>query len=51
MAYASLMEVLNQIIISKELDYITQRDYDNLREKIGHIANQLNNLKKYQLNN
>lgn len=50
-AYSSLMELLNQIIISKSLNYIKEEDYNILRTEIAHIANQLNSLRKYQLNN
>ena len=51
MAYASLMELLNQLIISKELEYIDEQIYIEIREKIEHIANQLNKLRSYQLGN
>jgi len=47
MAYSSLMEVLNQLIISKELKYIEEEELDVFREHISLIANQLNKLKSY----
>ena len=47
MAYSSLMEVLNQLIIAKELRYIEQDELENLRDKISLVANQLNKLKNY----
>lgn len=50
MAYSSLMEVLNQIIISKELNFINEENYKVLRESIEKIANKLNALRKSQLN-
>ncbi len=49
-AYSSLMEVLNQIIISKELKFIAKDDYMVLREQIEKISNKLNALRKTQLN-
>ncbi|WP_147676792.1 four helix bundle protein [Algibacter pacificus] len=49
-AYSSLMEVLNQIIISKELGFIKVSDYQVLRTEIEKIANKLNALRKSQLN-
>ena len=43
-AYSSAIEVLNQLIISKELELLTVDDYQNLREKIEHITAMLNKL-------
>lgn len=51
MAFSSLMEVLNQLILSKELNFISKNDYERLREDIGKISNMLNALKRAQLNN
>ena len=34
MAFSSLMEVLNQVIISKELNFISEEDYDKVRVEI-----------------
>lgn len=50
MAYGSMMEIVCQLIISKELGYLSQNDYDLLRDKAEEITNKLNALKKYQLN-
>ena len=50
MSYSSLMEVLNQIIISKELGYINEEDYTVIRESIQKIANKLNALRNAQIN-
>lgn len=50
-AFSSLMEVLNQIIISKELGFIKESDYQILRTEIEKISNKLNALRKSQLNN
>jgi four helix bundle protein len=50
-AYSTTMEVLNHIILSKELEFITEENYLELREKIYKISNMLNALRKAQLNN
>lgn len=50
MSYSSLMEVLNQIIISKELNFINEENYKVLRESFEKIANKLNALRKAQIN-
>ena len=49
-SYSSTMELLNQVIISKELEYISQHEYDRVRLQITKISNMLNALRKYQLN-
>ena len=45
------MEVLNHIILSKELEFISEENYLELREKFYKISNMLNALRKAQLNN
>ena len=50
MAFSSLMEVLNQIIISYELKFIDETNYLNIRTEIEKIASKLNALRKAQLN-
>lgn len=45
------MEVLNQIIIANELEYIPTSDYEKLRQQIEKVANKLNALRRAQLNN
>jgi len=50
MSFTSTMEVLNQIIISKELDLISENEYISIREKIEKITNMLNALRKSQIN-
>jgi four helix bundle protein len=50
MAYSSLIEVLNQIIISYELDFINESDYLNFRKLIESLSNKINSLRKFQLN-
>ncbi len=51
MAYTSLMELMNQSIVSNALDYISNEDLNLIREKVAHIANQLNSLRNFQKNN
>ena len=46
LSYSSSMEVLNQLIISKELGFISENDYLNLRKRISKITNMLNALHK-----
>ncbi len=50
LSFSSLMEVLNQIIISYELDFIEEKEYSKIRTDIEKIANKLNALRKAQLN-
>jgi four helix bundle protein len=50
MSFSSVMEVLNQLIISKELNFISENDYILVRNKIKKITNMLNALRNSQLN-
>ncbi len=50
LAYSSTMEVLNHLILSKELYLMSEKKYISLREKINKISNMLNGLRKSQLN-
>jgi len=43
------METLNHLIISKDLNYVSETEYVTSREKLEKIYNQINNLKKYYL--
>ena len=45
-SYGSLMEVLCQMEISLDLNYINQVEYNLVREQIGKIAVQLTNLRR-----
>jgi len=45
-AYSSLVELLNQIILSYDLEFIKEQKYLELRKSIELISNQLNNLRK-----
>ncbi len=50
LSFSSAMEVLNQLIISKELDFIKEKDYIETREQLSKVTNKLNALRKAQLN-
>jgi four helix bundle protein len=50
-AYGSLMEVLNQLIIASDLGFLLNQEYEKLRIQIEEISNMLNGLRKSQLNN
>ncbi len=43
------METLNHLIISRDLNYVSEAEYVDSREKIEKICNQINSLKKYYL--
>ncbi|WP_298507340.1 four helix bundle protein [uncultured Kordia sp.] len=49
-AYASLMELLNQFIITYDLNLITKDQYESTRKDIEEISRMLNALRKSQLN-
>jgi len=49
-SFSSAMEVLNQLIISKDLGFLTEDNYTLARHKIEKITNMLNALRNYQLN-
>jgi hypothetical protein len=44
------MEVLNQIIISRDLEYIGENDLDSYRTQVEKLANKLNALRNARLN-
>ena len=44
------MELLCQLIISEELEYIDEKQLFEIRVKIEEISNKLNSLRNYQLN-
>jgi len=50
-AFSSIMEVLNQVIIARELNFIKENNYLIIRTEIEKISNKLNALRKAQLNN
>jgi len=41
MSYSSTMEVLNRLIISKDLEHLKTEKYQGLRELVNEIANKL----------
>ena len=43
-AFSSSVEVLNQLIISRELDFIDDEVYQSLRSELEHITAMLNRL-------
>lgn len=49
-SFSSTMEVLNHLILSKELEFIEEKDYLEMRDKVAKISNMLNALRKAQLN-
>ena len=50
LSFSSAMEVLNQLIIAKELQFISEEGYIELRNLLSKITNKLNALRKAQLN-
>ena len=48
MAYGSLMEVLNQLILANDLEYISQDKVLEIRPLIEEISNKLDKLTKSQ---
>ncbi|NPA35887.1 MAG: four helix bundle protein [Chlorobi bacterium] len=40
--YFSLMEVMNQLIILKDLDFLTEEELYTFRKDIGELSNQIN---------
>ncbi|MGX7668197.1 four helix bundle protein [Flavobacterium pedocola] len=49
MAFSSAVEVLNQLIISHELKFISENQYIDLRKNLESITNKLNALRNYQI--
>ena len=49
MAFGSAVEVLNQLIISFELNFVPEANYLKLREQLESITNKLNALRNYQI--
>ena len=48
-AYSSLLETMNMLIIAYEMDMINEDKYETARKDIEKIANKLNALRKTQL--
>ena len=49
LSYGSTMELLNQLIISNELDFITEEDYLSHRKRIESITNKSKALRNHFL--
>ena len=50
MAFSSAVEVLNQLIICFEIDFISENEYFKLRGDLESITNKLNALRTYRVN-
>ncbi len=48
-AYGSLLEVLNLLIVAKDLNLILEENFSELRSQIETLASQISGLKKSQL--
>jgi four helix bundle protein len=48
-SYSSAIEILNQLIISRDLEYISENDYTRIRSQIAEITVKLNNLYNTQI--
>jgi four helix bundle protein len=49
-AFGSALELLNQSIISFDLEYLDKENYENTRKEISEITAMLDGLRKSQLN-
>lgn len=49
-SFSSSMKLLNQLLISKELNFLNENDYVLLKNQIKKITNMLNGLQNAQLN-
>ena len=47
-AYGSLMEMLNQLILATDLNFIKKESLDKIRPKIEEVGNKLNSLRNSQ---
>lgn len=47
-AYGSLMEMLNQLILASDLEFITAEALNSIRPKIEEVGNKLNSLRNSQ---
>lgn len=50
MSYGSAIELLNQSILSFDLEFIDQHQYNQIRLQVEEITNKLNSLRNSQLN-
>lgn len=49
-AYASLLEVLNQLIVSVDLGFLPEEELPKLRQQIEQISSKLSKLRSYNKN-
>ena len=49
LAYSSLNELLAQLIISKDLGYLSDQEFENLQINLSEIAKMLISLRRFQL--
>ena len=49
LAFSSAVEVLNQLIISFELNFISEIEYQETRNQLESVTNKLNALRNYQI--
>lgn len=49
-AYSSSLELLNQSIIAKELEFLSEENYKNIRFEIESITNKINVLRNHFTN-
>jgi four helix bundle protein len=50
MAFSSAIEVINQLILCFEMNFISEEVYSKLRLELESITNKLNGLRNYQIN-
>jgi len=48
-AFGSLLEILNQLIVANDLEYIAEEITENVRPLIEEIGNKLNKLRESQI--
>lgn len=49
-AHSSALELLNQAIISKELKFLSEENYKNIRLEVESITNKINSLRNHFIN-
>lgn len=49
LAFSSAMELLNQLILSYELNFVSRQDYEMLRRQVEKVTNKLNALRNFHL--
>ncbi len=50
-SFGSLLEIMNQLIVANDLEFITNELINNQRPLTEEIGNKLNKLRKYQITN